>query len=79
MKTDCENKAIRDFSRWQQVSGRAEKQPPVEIMNVICPGGCSRHGSCVNGKTLRLKTLKTLYIYDGFLWPIMTKGIKKGA
>ena len=51
MKADCETEAVRNYSRWQQVAGSGEeKEPPTDIMDLICPGDCSNHGECVNGR-----------------------------
>ena len=53
MKADCETEAVRNYSRWQQVAGSSEeKEPPTDIMDLICPGDCSNHGNCSNGDNI---------------------------
>ena len=64
MKADCETEAIRNYSRWQQVVGSEEKEPPTDIMDLICPGGCTNHGKCINGKQSIVPLILKLYDRD---------------
>lgn len=53
MKSSCEDTLLTNISYWKSdASGNGTLAPPVEIMEIQCPGLCSGHGQCVNGTCL---------------------------
>ena len=49
MKHYCEEKTLKDISRWQKDPTKNNTlEPPEVIDNIICPNQCSGNGRCVN-------------------------------
>ena len=53
MTSNCEDTLLTNISYWKSdASNNGTLAPPVEIMEIQCPGLCSGHGQCVNGTCL---------------------------
>ena len=53
MMSACEDVLLTNISYWKaDPSGNGTLAPPVEIMEIQCPGLCSGRGKCVNATCL---------------------------
>ena len=53
MTSSCEDTLLTNISYWKSdASSNGTLAPPVEIMEIRCPGLCSGHGQCVNATCL---------------------------
>ena len=50
MKNYCEEQALKDMTLWKPNPNKnGTLEPPIEVVNVLCPNECSGNGQCVNG------------------------------